>query len=358
MKKRFLSLALCLLLAISVLFTPAFAVNQVKSFSDVPSDHWAHDAIMDMVSRGMFQGTTDPDANGVGTFDPDATMTRAQFIAVITRYLYADELAAMETIPDATWYLNSYQVAVDKGLIKTNKFGLASMNDDMKREEMAIVLVRAMEAMGEDTASSVQNSDIPDYNAIGTACRSYVKIAYGKGLLTGVDSQGTFDPKGTLTRAQGATVIYRLLEPSTRVEFHPYKVQEGTIVAPTGFSWVEGELHGHKPQPGDTVIKADGTEVVLQIGPGGVLGAGQGVNIWAGMVSEGKTAYGLLYDDDKDGSVFVYDDTTGEMHSHVQWKKIRTATFPGKDVIGTDGQIMNTFWRWSDVFAEWVWIGG
>ena len=66
----------------------------VKSFSDVAASRWSHDAIMEMVNLGMFAGTTTP-VNGVGKFNPAGTMTRAQFITVVTRYLYADELNAM-----------------------------------------------------------------------------------------------------------------------------------------------------------------------------------------------------------------------------------------------------------------------
>ena len=36
------------------------------------------------------------------------------------------------------------------------------------------------------------------------------------GLLVGIDEKGTFNPDGVLNRAQAATAIYRLIDPSTR----------------------------------------------------------------------------------------------------------------------------------------------
>lgn len=56
----------------------------LSSFSDVPSTHWAYKNIMAMTSKGLFSGTTTP-VNGVGTFAPDKTMTRAEFVTVVMR---------------------------------------------------------------------------------------------------------------------------------------------------------------------------------------------------------------------------------------------------------------------------------
>jgi len=112
--KRLLSIFLCAVMLVGTLTIPAFA-TELKSFKDVAADRWSHDAIMEMVGLGMFSGTTTPDANGVGTFNPTGTMTRAQYIVVVTRYLFNDELNAMEQ--GDYWYSNNYDLAVKHGLI-------------------------------------------------------------------------------------------------------------------------------------------------------------------------------------------------------------------------------------------------
>ena len=53
--QRVFSGILVIALAIT-LSVPALATD-LKSFSDVPTTFWAHDAIMDMVSRGMWSST-------------------------------------------------------------------------------------------------------------------------------------------------------------------------------------------------------------------------------------------------------------------------------------------------------------
>ena len=55
------------------------------------------------------------------------------------------------------------------------------------------------------------SSKIPDYNKISTQYKDSVVKAYSMGLIAGTDSKGTFNPYGTLNRAQASTVIYRLI---------------------------------------------------------------------------------------------------------------------------------------------------
>lgn len=338
----------------------------LKSFKDVPSTHWAHDAIMKMVGMNMFSGTTTPDANGVGTFDPNSTMTRAQFITVVTRYLYADEVSSTYDKLKAEggkidWYTSNYIVAVEKGLLTQYELGgYEGMQTPMSRQEMAMVLVRACDAKGEERGSTISNSRIPDYNSIGTAYRSYVKVAYTKGLIAGVDQQGTFVPSGTLTRAQAAMVLYRLVDEDSR---NPIDVNE-VVVTPSKPSqsqvqtWKEGQAHS-MPKEGDIVIKADGTKVTIKRGIANVLGAGQGVDIWTGYKSVGQINhdYNNGVDSGEDMTVLVKDPITGEVHTETEWAIISSSDLNpnGKYRGDYDGEYYMNWWKWSAKLNKWLW---
>lgn len=206
MKKRILSLLLTCALAAS-LTTPAFAAK--LTFSDVTSDHWAHSYIMPMVEKGLFSGTTTP-VNGVGTFSPDNVMTRGAFIAVLTRWLFNDELNAMPA--GAKWWSNNYTLALNNGILKSGELDNGNLDKAMNRQEMALVLARIAQGVGLTPDKLVDSSKIPDWNTIGEGYREGVRYTYSLGLIAGTDSKGTFNPKGTLNRAQAATVIFRLLE--------------------------------------------------------------------------------------------------------------------------------------------------
>ena len=207
MKRKIVSAALACALAAS-LSVPALAAD--LTFSDVPSNHWAAQPIMEMTEQGLFSGTTAP-VNGVGTFAPDATMTRGAFLTVLTRWLFGDELDAMSAVPGAPWWQNNYTLALQNGLLKDKELG-GDLDKAMNRQEMAVVLARAAQGLGLEPDTLVSESAIPDWYSIGEGYREGVRFSYSMGFIGGVDSKGTFNPNGTLTRAQAATVVYRLLE--------------------------------------------------------------------------------------------------------------------------------------------------
>ena len=188
---------------------------ELKSFSDVAAGRWSHSAIMEMVDLGLFAGTEKPNANGVGEFDPTGTMTRAQFVTVITRYLYNEELQGLAA--GTYWYSNNYDVAVKHGIITNNEFAARDMDQPVTRQEMALMVVRALEAGNVDVSDMADEADIADFADIGSYYRDYVRQALAMGLITGYDDQGTFGPNDTLTREQGAMVIYRLVNEDARV---------------------------------------------------------------------------------------------------------------------------------------------
>ena len=200
-------LACVLALALSV---PALAAEPL-TFSDVPEKHWAHTAIMDMTEKGMFKGTSHA-VNGVGTFSPDAPMSRAAFVTVMVRYLYPNEIQSATA--GQKWWEPYAAVAKAHGLVVDGE--LTDMDAAMLRQEMAVVLVRAAEQQGESVSLLVNTKHIADYGKIESTYRTYVRKCFTLGLIAGIDKKGTFAPLGEMNRAQAATVIYRLMNPATR----------------------------------------------------------------------------------------------------------------------------------------------
>lgn len=189
--------------------------NGLKSFKDVHSSFWAYDAIMSMTEKGLFAGTTEP-IDGIGTFNPNGVMTKAQFITVITRALFANSLANMTT--EGPWYAPNWNIAVETGILKEEDLGgFENLNQPINREEMSYVMANVLKYKEETVEKLVDKSAIADYNTIGSYYTDSVLTCYSKGIIAGVDMKGTFAPKLTVTRAQGATLIYRLLNPEVRV---------------------------------------------------------------------------------------------------------------------------------------------
>ncbi|TDO95113.1 S-layer family protein [Halanaerobium saccharolyticum] len=86
MKKLTITIALILIVALAM---PAFG----QSFSDVPSDHWAYDAINKLVAAGIVEGYPD------GEFKGSQNMTRYEMAVMVSRAL--DQIAdAREDLVD------------------------------------------------------------------------------------------------------------------------------------------------------------------------------------------------------------------------------------------------------------------
>ena len=79
-------------------------------------------------------------------------------------------------------------------------------NDEIKREDAAIILSKALRGYNipeEEKAEFTDNQNISDY------AQESVKELAAKNILNGSD--GFFNPKNSLTRAEAAVLIYKVM---------------------------------------------------------------------------------------------------------------------------------------------------
>ncbi len=194
------------------------AKAELKSFSDVAPNRWSYQNIMLCVQHGAIQGTKTPDANGVGEFNPAGTVTLGQFLTVLTRLVSKDYLKDTTVPQGKNWAYPYYMAAINSGLINRGDFAESALGSNISREDMSYLLVRAAGLNGETLETNpYAQANIPDFNSVHSARRSYVLQAYSNGLITGYDG-GYFGPKDTMTREQMATVVCRLMEYAPRAE--------------------------------------------------------------------------------------------------------------------------------------------
>jgi len=343
--KKLTGLFLSLVLTLS-LSTVAFAAD--LSFSDVPSSDWAYPTIMRATELGLFKGTSTVDANGVGTFSPDRTMSRAEFITVCVRALEADatDYKGSEDGLKDSWYDGYWDQAVRMGIIPSNAFGgLANFGQAMSREEMAYAAINTLSVKGEEATDLLAWNRIPDMNSVNVIYQPYVLRAYSMGILCGTDNKGTFSPNDTLTRAQAATVLVRLLDAESR-----QTVSKEAPVSTDVQTWVEGQTHG-KPKAGDIVTNSKGEKITLtetKIGNYTILGVGQPVDIWTGYKNYhvgGDAGWGEF--NTGDSSRLHKSSITGEVHTQEEWQLISNLYSMPITQGSYDGEIANTYYRWT-----------
>ena len=165
--------------------------------------HWAETDILRLASYGAVGGYAD------GTFRPETAVTRAQYAKFIVAAL---GITKGTTLPagfrDASevqdWAV-PYLAACLRDGIMTGANGLLRPNATITRVEAAAMVVRALGLAvgGGGTGGVLTFSDAAAVPAWATA---FVAEAVQHGLIAGLPGN-VFDPTGTLTRAQAATVL-------------------------------------------------------------------------------------------------------------------------------------------------------
>ncbi len=178
-------------------------------FSDI-QQHWATRSIQDMAAVGIFKGYPD------GTFKPNQELTQAEALSLVMR-IYNDEdptpidndatLDEDEDLADVPeWVRDNAGKANKKGIIKLNRF---HSGVQASRAQTAVMIAKALELEPVDT------SDMPfkDGLLISKEDVGYILALYEEGILSG-DPNGNFNPNSSITRAEMATMLERLLNKS------------------------------------------------------------------------------------------------------------------------------------------------
>lgn len=172
--------------------------DDIAGFTDVTPDAWYAEAANWCREQGILEGDV---------FSPDMEMTRA----TVAESLYRAEgrpavnAADFPDVPTDSPYANAAAWASANGVMSGYTSGLFGADDPVTREQMAAILWRyAEEPAAEAGQDFADEADIADF------ARTAVDWARTNGVINGKDGN-LFDPKGTLTRAQTAAILYRYL---------------------------------------------------------------------------------------------------------------------------------------------------
>lgn len=200
----------------------------VADFSDL-SNHWSKNYVRFLEREGIVSGKTSD------TFDPEGTITRAEFVSLVVRLanLPEGEPSPYADVREGWWFTTSVSAAkafdaLDDALVSDGSF---YPDRPITREEMTSIIVR----MSERICGAILNvrTDFTDADTFSECYADYIAKAAGEGIVTG-NPDGTFNPRGNATRAEATVVIkrfYDLLHRAPRRleagEYHP--VYDGII---------------------------------------------------------------------------------------------------------------------------------
>ena len=185
------------------------AAVSAAEYSDVSDTHWANEQIVYLQD----EITGYPD----GTFRPEKTVSRAEFLTLFARIAFPDEWKQAE---GDEWWKAAYDVCTSHRLLDDTA---GSRSEAMPRGEIAALLDRFSSGWGgvherADAANQLninwteQRMESPEWQPLWPDAVEYgnsVLISANQGLLTGYPD-GSFKPGKGVTRAEAAAILARL----------------------------------------------------------------------------------------------------------------------------------------------------
>ena len=146
-------------------------------------------------------------------FSPKMNMSRAMIVTALHRL--SDEPAAgsagFPDVPVGMWYNAAIAWAQEDGVVLGYGDGRFGPNDDITRQDLAVILVRYAESIGFELPATRELPDFADKAKIADYAQAAVEVLYQAEILNGKDNN-LFDPTGFATRAEVAAVLHRFVE--------------------------------------------------------------------------------------------------------------------------------------------------
>lgn len=175
------------------------AESQTITYEDSSQiSSWASSEIDRASKLGFVSGSNNK-------FNPRSNISRAEFTKIIASLLKLDReipnAINFSDVKKSDWFYSYVNAAYKAGIITGNgdKF---NPKNEIKREEMAAIIVRALNIEHRNT-----NIEIKDIEKVSSWAKADVKTVVDLGLIVG--SNGNFNPKSNATKEMATVVAMR-----------------------------------------------------------------------------------------------------------------------------------------------------
>ena len=182
--------------------------NPAPAFTDI-TGHWAADNILFAASRGLLSGTSDT------TFSPGTGMTRGMFVTALGRLAGINpdsyQTGKFTDVKADAYYAPYVNWAAQTGIVEGVTATTFAPDTNINREQMAVIMKNYAAKLGHDLPQTLKAVTFADNTQISSWAKDAVKSMQQAGILAG-KNENKFDPKGTATRAEVATVLRQFVE--------------------------------------------------------------------------------------------------------------------------------------------------
>ena len=193
-----------------------FKVRGPLPFTDIEENRWYIESVRYVYEHNLMTGLNPT------TFGPNEKVTRGQIVTILYRDAGSPSSTYDMSFSDVTdstkWYYDAVRWAAENGIVTgymsgpdTGKF---KPNDNITREQLAVILQRYAAYVGKDDTTQGDLTVFSDYKDVSNYALEGMRWAVGVGIIKG-NADGTLKPKGTATRAEAATMIMRFKEDLT-----------------------------------------------------------------------------------------------------------------------------------------------
>uniref|UniRef100_UPI0013E8E2AC S-layer homology domain-containing protein n=1 Tax=Longirhabdus pacifica TaxID=2305227 RepID=UPI0013E8E2AC len=181
-------------------------LTYTNPYVDIDESDWSYYAIMELYSVGILNGKTE------NTFAPQHKVTRAEFSVMVARALELEvgEASTFTDLDNEAWYADGIAAAFQAGIVNGKSADTFAPNDDITREEMAVMVMKAYTYMTKAELSTDAVDAFEDQDEISSWAIDYVIKAKDLGIISGKGNDN-FKPKDSMTREEAAQGIYNLL---------------------------------------------------------------------------------------------------------------------------------------------------
>ena len=182
--------------------------NPAPAFTDI-HNHWAADNILFAASRGLLSGTSDT------TFSPGTGMTRGMFVTALGRLAGINpdsyQTGKFTDVKADAYYAPYVNWAAQNGIMEGVTATTFAPDTNINREQMAVIMANYAKKLGYDLPKTLRAVTFADNAQISSWAKDAVRAMQQVGILAG-KANNCFDPKGTATRAEVATVLRRFVK--------------------------------------------------------------------------------------------------------------------------------------------------
>lgn len=175
----------------------------VVAFSDVDSEHWAYKSIVMLKNSNVINGYED------GCFYPENNITRAEFVKILVSALkleLKEAKSAFVDVDDDDWFAPYVITAKENGLVEGDGENF-NAESNISRQEMAVMIYRALDDLSTDDIQDTEFSDIAD---VAPWARDAVEYLKKQNIITGYENM--FNPLDFATRAEVAQLISKIVD--------------------------------------------------------------------------------------------------------------------------------------------------